>query len=92
MYICNIFSYILKLSHSTQRLDRHVHMCKYNKNYVIGSEKTTLMAQGCIIEIAVVNGKLHNFIDYRIFPDFYSTVYCLQAVKILAPNSVPFRF
>ena len=60
---------------------------------MIGFEKTTLMVHGCIIEyVAAVNGKLHNFIEIRIFPDFYSTVYCLQTVKILAPNSVPFHF
>ena len=45
-----------------------------------------------IYRIAAVNGKLHNFIDFRIFLDFYSTIYCLQTVKILAPNSVLFRF
>ena len=58
---------------------------------MIGYEKTTLMAQDVLLNSAV-NSELRNFIDFRIFPEFYSTVYCLQTVKILAPNSVPFCF
>ena len=52
------------------------------REYVIGSEKMTLIA----------HGELHNFIDLRIFRYFKSTVYCLQTLKFLAPNLVPFRF
>ena len=63
-----------------------------SSTYVIRSEKMTLVAHRCFFLIAAINNKLHNFIVFRIFPDIYSTCYCLEAMKIIAPNSVPFHF
>ena len=62
-----------------------------SSTYVIRSEKRPLWHTDVFL-IAAINNKSHNFIVFRIFPDIYYTCYCLEAMKILAPNSVPFHF